>query len=94
MTKIFAEVGFYELHIRPFKEGDKPLYYHGVGGLFETRRNEFRSFDACMNHLEKKRFDDCVCVHKTLEPELSSRYDIACEFQTSDDGEWFTFYVR
>ena len=70
MNKIFVEVGYYEIRVRPFRKGNVPTYYSGVNGLFANHKNAFKSFDSCMNHIRRNKFDDVVLVHVSLANEL------------------------
>ena len=85
MYKIFVEVGYYEIRIRPFRKGDIPTYYAGVGGVFSYHKNAFRTFDSCMNHLRRNKFDDVVLVHVSLSNELEEGGE---GLQRSDCGQY------
>jgi len=93
--KVFVEVGYYEITIRPMREGDKPLYYAGAGGLFENHRNAFVSFETAMRHIDRKKFDDHFSVHKSFKDEyLDFCGNNICtpiseeDIRWSDCGEW------
>jgi len=90
MGKVFVEVGYYEIMVRPFRAGDVAQCYSGVGGLFERHTNVFRSFDSCMNFLGRKRFDDNILVHVSFENEVSERFPMSIDddFERTDCGEF------
>ena len=91
--KIFVEVGYYEILVRPFRDGDVPTHYSGAGGVFENHKNAFSTFDSCMNHLRQKRFEDTVVVHVSLEEEVRRFFPIYSdgdvELKRTDCGNFF-----
>jgi len=88
--KVFVEVRYYEIAVRPMRDGDVPTYYNGAGGLFDNHKNAFVSFVSAMRHIDRKRFDDSVVIHKSFENEFLDyigRMD--SEFlRWSDCGKW------
>ena len=94
MNKIFVEIGYYELLVRPIREDDVPTYYNGAGGVFENHKNAFRTLDSCINHLQRKKYDDYVCVHISLKDEFENRFGYLLEgiegneFEVSDCGQY------
>jgi len=90
--KVFVEVGYYEIKVRPFRKGDVAKYYSGVGGLFTNHKNAFRSFESAMCYIEKKKFEDSVVVHRDFEKSLIDLYPYYfsndTELKYSGDGNW------
>ena len=72
--KIFIEVGYYEITARYKREDDDLEMYHGVGGLFTDRYNEFDTLSEFFTHLEKYDFQDHVNVGLELEDQYLEEF--------------------
>lgn len=71
MNKVFVEIGYYEIYIRPRRKDDKPSYYQAVGGLFNKHKNSFRNVRTCLNLVcSHNKFNDHVFVHSDLAIDL------------------------
>ena len=75
--KVIVTPNYYEVHILPFdKKTMTPQYYMGVSGLFMKRKNVFKSLDTALNYLQKRKFDDSVCIGESLSSSISEGYNL------------------